>query len=109
VPKTFRWLNSALDELDEIHAFITGTGDGLQRADAVVAEVFKQVRLLIQFPEIGHVIPRLRPSHREIIVYSRYRLIYRISDGVDDDVVTVAAIIDTSRRFRKAWQSLPRR
>ena len=100
MPKTLRWLNSALDELDSIHTFIANK-DGLDRADSVVAEIFKQVRALVHFPERGHVVARLKPPHREIVIYSRYRLVYRITA----DVITVAAVIDASQRFQKAWRS----
>ena len=103
MPKTVRWLISALDELDEIHSYIAAK-DGLDRADPVVAEIFERVRTLVDFPELGHVIDLVKPPHREIFVYSRYRLIYRIKG----DIITIAAVIDTSRRLRNAWLSRPR-
>ena len=57
-----------------------------------------------KFADRGRVVPELRDrSIREIFVYS-YRLVYRI----EDDRISILALIHGRRDFRKAWDEKDR-
>jgi plasmid stabilization system protein ParE len=91
VAQTVTWSPEALDDLDEIAAFIAR--DSLQHARSVVAHIFEAADLLAEMPSRGRLVPELgRKDMREIFVFS-FRVLYRADEG---DVI-IEAIIHGSR------------
>lgn len=85
------WSPEALDDVDDIAAYITR--DSAAYAAAVVDRVIDAARHLSEHPFVGRVVPELGDRHfRERFVYS-YRVIYR----VDERRVLVVAVIHGKR------------
>ena len=85
------WSQRALDDLEAIAEYIAL--DSTVYAKAVVRTIIEITRKSSAFPYAGRIVPELSDqSIREWFAYS-YRIIYRI----DDDVVTVAAIVHGKR------------
>ena len=89
--RTIRWSPEALDDLDEIAAFIGR--DSPMRARAVVARLFEAADSLAELSERGRHVPELgRTDMREVFVHN-YRVLYR----VEPNLVVVSAVIHGSR------------
>jgi toxin ParE1/3/4 len=88
-----RWSPAALDDVDSIASYISR--DSELYAGAVVEKILETAGGLIDFPFSGRIVPELNiDSLREKIIYS-YRLVYRI----EDDMITVAAVIHGKQLF----------
>ncbi len=85
------WSPEALEDVDAIATYIAR--DSTFYAAAVVQAILDAARTLEKFPFRGRVVPEIaQDAIRERFVYS-YRLIYRIQD----DKVTIAAVIHGKR------------
>jgi toxin ParE1/3/4 len=85
------WSPRAVEDLEAIAQYIAA--DSSAYAAAVVQTILGTTRKLSPFPFSGRVVPELGDeSVREWFAYS-YRIIYRI----ENDIVTVAAIIHGKR------------
>jgi len=86
-----RWSPRAADDLEAIAEYISL--DSPAYAKSVVKTIVEITRKLSQFPLAGRRVPELNDeSIREWFAYS-YRIIYR----VDQNVITVAAIVHGRR------------
>ncbi len=86
------WLLAALDDLDEIAAYIQRDSDKYARI--VVEKIRAATRDLATSPRMGRVAPELALDEvRERIVYS-YRVFYRVRG----DHVTILAILHGARQ-----------
>jgi plasmid stabilization system protein ParE len=95
---TVIWSPRALDDVDDIAAFIAQ--DSEVYAASVVSKILKTARGLSVFPYRGRVVPEFDDdSIREVFVYS-YRIIYRI----DENEVTVASVIHGARLLELAMR-----
>ncbi len=73
-------------------------------AASFVDRVLGVGRSLNEFVERGHIVPELRDnSIREIFIYS-YRLVYRI----EEDQISILALIHGRRDFQAAWDEKER-
>ena len=85
------WSPRAVEDLDAIAEYIAL--DSTEYAHAVVKTILNTTRNFSRFPFAGRIVPEFSDEGiREWFAYS-YRIIYR----VEDDVVTVAAIIHGKR------------
>ena len=85
------WSPRALDDVDSIVSYIAR--DSTAHASAVIAKIIRATRILRRFPLAGRIVPEFEnPALRERFVYS-YRIIYR----VEENVVTIAAVIHGKR------------
>ena len=92
-----KWSIPAKNDLKQIHDYIAK--DSKYYAQNVVREIVTKTETLIDFPEIGRVVPEISDQNiRELIVYS-YRLIYEISESG----IEIIAIIHGRRDFNSAW------
>ncbi len=81
------WSAKAIEDVETIAGYIAR--DSPSYAAAMVQDILMKTRYLHQEPEQGKLVPELGEENiKEKPVYS-YRIIYRI----EDEVVTVAAII----------------
>jgi toxin ParE1/3/4 len=86
-----RWSPRAADDLESIAQYISL--DSPAYAKAVVKTILEITRKFSQFPLAGRMVPELNDENiREWFAYS-YRIIYRI----DQNAVTVAAIVHGRR------------
>ena len=85
------WLRAAVDDLDEIAAYIAK--DSPRYAGIVTERVLEAARDLAEFPHMGGIVPEWDDGAlRQRIVYS-YRLIYRVTN----DRVEVLTVIHGAR------------
>jgi toxin ParE1/3/4 len=85
------WSPNALDDVDEIAAYIAR--DSPTYAAAVVEKILNITRNLQNFPLLGRIVPESNEeSIRERFVYS-YRLIYQ----VQQETVTIIAVVHEKR------------
>jgi toxin ParE1/3/4 len=85
------WSPNALDDVDEIAAYIAR--DSPTYAAAVVAKILDITRTLQNFPLLGRVVPESNEeSIRERFVYS-YRLIYQ----VQEETIAIIAVVHGKR------------
>jgi len=85
------WSPRALDDVDSVASYIAR--DSTAHASAVVAKIIRATRILHRFPLAGRIVPEFEDAAlRERFVYS-YRIIYR----VQENVVTIAAVIHGKR------------
>ena len=88
---TLRWSKIALEDLQNIHEFITQ--DDPSQADKFIDALIGSAQQLELFPLSGRSVPEYdHPAIREII-YSSYRIIYRI----DDDRVEIVTVLHGAR------------
>lgn len=86
-----RWSPRAADDLEAIAEYISL--DSPAYAKSVVKTIVEVTRKFSQFPLTGRIVPEFNDENiREWFAYS-YRIIYRL----DQDVVTVSAIIHGRR------------
>ena len=85
------WSPRAIEDLEAIAQYISA--DSSAYAATVVKTIFNTTRNLSRFPFAGRIVPELGDENiREWFAYS-YRIIYRL----DENVVTVAAIVHGRR------------
>lgn len=96
------WSYAAEEDLDAAADYIYR--DSPAYAVSFVDRVLESARSLNEFAKRGHIVPELRDdSIREIFIYS-YRLIYHI----EDDQISVLALIHGRRDFHNAWEEKER-
>lgn len=90
------WSPAALDDVDEIAAFIAK--DSAFYASAVVSKILATSKALSDFALLGRIVPELGDTNiRERVVYS-YRLIYRVTEAE----ATVLAVVHGKRLLESA-------
>jgi len=96
------WAYAAEEDLEAAASYIHR--DSPVYAVSFVERVLEAGRSLNEFAERGRVVPELSDSSiREIFVFS-YRLVYRI----EDDRISILALIHGRRDFQKAWNEKAR-
>lgn len=96
------WTYTAEEDLDSAAEYIHK--DSPVYAASFVDRALDASRSLDKFAERGRIVPELNEDYiREIFVYS-YRLIYRI----DNDQISVLALIHGHRDFQHAWDEKDR-
>ena len=93
------WSEPARNDLKQIYTYISQESSFY--AEKVILTLIEKSEILINFPEIGRIVPEIMNSSiRELIVYS-YRMIYEIS-GTD---ITVHTVIHAKRDFNEAFHN----
>jgi plasmid stabilization system protein ParE len=88
-----RWSPRSVDDLEAIHDFIAR--DSSRYADLVSRRIVAATERLIQFPEIGRIVPEVgEPRLRELIVRP-FRVVYRVRV----DLVEIVTVFRGSRAF----------
>ena len=87
------WSPTALNDVDSIAEFIAR--DSVHRAALFAMHLIEAVDHLADFPLSGHIIPEINePSSREII-YSTYRIMYKI----EYDEIWITGVIHGYRNW----------
>ena len=85
------WSPRAVEDVRAIAAHIAE--DSVAYAKSVAQKIVASTRKLSAFPMSGRVVPEFGDEHlREVFAYS-YRIIYR----VEDETVTIAAVVHGKR------------
>jgi plasmid stabilization system protein ParE len=85
------WSPRAVEDVEAIALYIAA--DSTSYAAAVVRKIVDTTRSLRRFPFAGRIVPEFGEENiREKLVYS-YRIIYRIQD----ETITIAAVIHCKR------------
>ena len=96
------WAYAAEEDLEAAASYIHR--DSPVYAASFVDRALEAGRSLNEFAERGRIVPELRDSSiREIFIYS-YRLVYRI----EDDWISIVALIHGRRDFQKTWDEKDR-
>jgi len=94
-----RWTQQASDDLEAITEFIAN--DSVVYAQLFVIDVLDAIDRLVDFPELGRIVPEVdNPSIREII-FGNYRIVYRFRKEIVE-VLTLyhgARLLDPSKLF----------
>jgi toxin ParE1/3/4 len=92
-----RWTPQAADDLDAIAEFITE--DSPHFAGLFVMDVLQTVERLVDFPELGRVVPEIGDKTVRELILGNYRIIYRLrSEAVE--ILTIhhgARLLDPKR------------
>lgn len=87
------WSPTALEDVEAIASYISR--DSVSYTSTVVGKIINSTRNLEKFPFAGRIVPEFgAKTIREVFAYS-YRIIYRI----ENDTVTVAAVIHGRREL----------
>jgi toxin ParE1/3/4 len=96
------WAYAAEEDLEAAASYIHR--DSPAYAVSFVERALEAGRSLNEFAERGRMVPELSDSSiREIFIFS-YRLVYRI----EDDRISILALIHGRRDFQKAWNEKAR-
>jgi len=87
------WSPRASADLDLIREYISR--DSPAYADLVIRRLVLAPERLIQFPEIGRVVPEVGWPHLRELIVRPFRVVYRIRPGL----VEVATVFRSSRQF----------
>ena len=92
--RRLRWTEQAVDQLSAIADYFSQTSPVY--AETLVTRVDAHLHRLLDFPEVGRLIPEAdAPSVREVIEWP-YRVIYRIRP----EAIEVLAIVHVRRDLR---------
>jgi len=87
------WTQPALADLDAIHGFIAK--DSEYYAMSFLEELIQQPEKLMDFPNIGRIVPEHNQADIRELIFQNYRIIYRL----DDLNITILAIIHGKRNL----------
>ena len=87
------WSPRAASDLDLIREYISR--DSPVYADLVIRRLVLAPEQLIQFPEIGRVVPEIGSPHLRELIVRPFRVVYRIRPGL----VEIATVFRSSRQF----------
>jgi len=82
----------ALTDLKQIKDFISK--NSLYYADVFTKKLTNSIRKLIDFPNIGRIVPEYDNINIKEIIYQNYRIIYKIKDN---SIIYVISIIHGAR------------
>ena len=91
-----RWLESALADIEDIKNYIKR--DSEYYAYDFTNKIFENVELLLTAPKMGRVVPETNNKKVREIIYHNYRIIYRL---YDNNEIQILAVIHGSRDLRK--------
>lgn len=90
------WSLRATEDIETIAAYIAQDSEAY--ATSVIRNILQKTRILTDFPLLGRIVPEFADeTMREIFAYN-YRIIYR----VDQEQVTIAAVIHGKRLLELA-------
>lgn len=70
------WAPSALEDLDSIAEYISR--DSVDQAALFINRIIEMVDQLEYFPQSGRIIPEIKNRNCRELIYSTYRIMYRI-------------------------------
>ncbi|MBF0519641.1 MAG: type II toxin-antitoxin system RelE/ParE family toxin [Nitrospirae bacterium] len=92
-----RWTEKASTHLQSIYEYIAK--DSKTYAARFIRSLIKAVVKLENMPHIGRIVPELEIYGLREVIYQNYRIVYRIAD---DENIEVIAVLHAARNFEKA-------
>ena len=89
------WSETSKADLSNIHDYISE--DSKYYAGNFVLKIVKSVEKIIDFPEIGRVVPEFNTKNIREIFVKNYRIIYRL----ENDKIFIVTVIHGSRLLKK--------
>lgn len=87
------WTMPALSDLEAIHDFIAK--DSIYYASSFLEELIKQPEALIDFPDMGWIVPEQGQSNVRELIFQNYRIIYQL----EDENIMILAVIHGKREL----------
>jgi len=75
-----KWSPSAVADLEAICNYIAR--DSEYYAANFAKNIIARIELLVKFPEAGRIVPEYDDTHIREIIYSNYRVIYRLKKSL---------------------------
>jgi len=95
------WSDPAVRDLQDIHDYISR--DSEYYASRFVERLLDAVEQLTAFPRLGRIVPEVRsPGTRELL-FSSYRIVYRLERGRVLILAVVHGARDWSQKEQKPW------
>ena len=85
------WAAPALQDLNAIHCFIAR--DSEHYALSFLEELVSQPEKLVEFPEVGRIVPEYELKDIRELIFQNYRLIYK----VEDLLIIILAVVHVRR------------
>jgi addiction module RelE/StbE family toxin len=76
-PKVIRWSDGALEDIDEVCAYVSQQKP--DNAEVMAKKIEKAVQGLLEDPYIGRKIPEYNQEHLRERIVDGYRILYRIT------------------------------
>ena len=92
-----KWTDKSITHLRQIHEFISR--DSKTYADRYIRSLIQSAAKLSAFPECGRLVPELPGYNLHEIIYHHYRIVYRITDSGDIEII---AVVHGARSFLDA-------
>jgi plasmid stabilization system protein ParE len=99
------WLESAVQELEEIRLYLHSQ-DQADYAARLQQALYAAAQKLQEQPNRGKLLIKLGPQYREIF-QKPYRLIYEVQE--QDQAVYILAVLHTARDLPSAWAQRSRK
>jgi toxin ParE1/3/4 len=87
------WTEPAVADLQNIKDYISN--DSGYYATVIIEKILKSVEGIKDFPRIGREVPEFEESEIREIIYSNYRIMYRIHE----DFILVLAVVHGKRNI----------
>jgi len=87
------WTEPAVADLQNIKTYISN--DSKYYATVVTEKILKSVEKIKDFPRIGREVPEFEGNEIREIIYSNYRIIYRIHE----DFILILAVVHGKRNI----------
>jgi len=81
------WTEPALADLEAIYDFIAK--DSEYYASSFLEEIIQQPEKLIDFPEMGRIVPEADQNDIRELIFQNYRIIYQL----DDEIIILLTVI----------------
>mgnify|MGYP000846001456 FL=1 len=92
------WTEKASSHLKTIYEYIAK--DSKIYAARFIRSLIKTTTKLETMPYIGRIVPELENHGFREVIYQNYRIVYRITDNKD---VEILAVLHSARNFKKAF------
>ncbi len=90
------WTRQAIEDIYEIREYYRPRSE--KYAEQLTDKIFEKANNLVQYPQMGRMVPELeRPEIRELI-YKNYRIIYHV---VSDNQIDILAVHNGLRPLSK--------
>ena len=85
------WTEPAVEDLRELHAYIAR--DSEMYANGFVERIILAAERLVDYPQVGRIVPETAEEDIRELLFQRYRIIYRIKE----DRVEMLSVIHGAR------------
>ena len=81
------WTDLSASDIKEIFDYIAD--DSIRYASITANKIYQRVQPLIENPYLGRMVPEFNEKHIRELIEGNYRIIYRIKNGVQIDILQV--------------------